>query len=103
MSKNKQNYLAVKAFVYFGFCFPDPKEFIHYICEKTGHNDVMENHLLNKWNGLIEKFGCYAVMNQFFGDIDKEMKEALVEYAVKVYFPKGFTLSEEEKQILGII
>ena len=100
--KDLQNYLAVKAFVFFGYNYPEPKEFIHYICEKTGNGAVMEQHLLSKWNHIYDQFGCHAVMNYFFTEINEELRNALVEYAVKVYFPKAFRISDEEKELLGI-
>lgn len=102
--KERQNYLVAKAFVYFGYNFSNPKEFIHYICEKTGHGKIMEDHLFNKWCGLYDDFGCHAVMNKFFVEINEELREALVEYAIKVYFPNGFpSASDEDKKLLGII
>lgn len=99
--KEKQNFLAVKAFVYFGFNYSEPKEFIKYICEKT-NNQYLYEHLLSKFMHIYDKKGAWAVMPCFFCELNTELQKALVEYAVKEYFPNGFTLSEEEKELLGI-
>lgn len=97
----KQFYLVVKAFVYFGYNYPNRKEIIHYMCEKTGKLHL-EEHLQLKFDGIIEQYGSYAAMNMFFIDLDTDLRTALVDYALKVYAPKGFRLSDDDKKLLGI-
>ena len=101
----KENYdrqqLIVKAWVYFGYNYSDPKEFIHYICEKTGQLHL-EEHFISKFNHIYDVYGCYAVMNEFYEQLNQEYQAALVDFAVKEYFPNAFTLSDEDKRLLGI-
>lgn len=97
----KRQQLIVKAWVYFGYNYSDPKELIHYICEKTGQLHL-EQHFISKFNHIYEVYGCHAVMNRFYVEINKECQAALVDYAVKEYFPNAFTLSDEDKRLLGI-
>lgn len=97
----KQKFLAVKAFVYFGYNYPNPKEFIHYICEKTGKLGL-ESHLLSKFDHIYDVYGSHAVMNYFFTEIDVDLREALVEFACTKYYPKGFSWDTEGIELLGI-
>lgn len=95
----KREFLAILLFVKFGFNFPNPKEFITHICEKT-QKQYLIDHLVSKFNHLNETFGCHAVMFCFFCEIDSDLQEALVEYAINVYAPHGmFTRYEEYKSI----
>lgn len=99
--KEKQNFLAVKAFVYFGFNYSEPREFIKYICDKTNKKWLFD-HLVSKFNHFYDLYGSRAVIPTFFCDLDSDLREALVDYAIKVYYPKDFSLTQEEKELLGI-
>ncbi len=96
----KQNYLAAKAFVYFGYNYQNSKEFIHYICEKTGKKHLI-GHLLMKFSEIYDTYGSGGVMNKFFTEIDSDLQDALVEYACKVYYPNGFPSDKEGFKILN--
>ena len=37
---------------------------------------------MSKWTHLYETFGCRSVMNDFYMEIDKDLREALVDYAI---------------------
>lgn len=95
----ERNNLVVKVWMFFGFNYPEPKEFIHYICEKTGKM-YAESHLNGKFKHYRELVGCYGVMEVFYSELDADLQEALVDYAVTVYAPKGVTLTEEQKSLL---
>lgn len=97
--KERQNQLAIKAWVYFCFNYWDINGIIDYICEKTGRH--IEQHLKEKFMDIYEKRGSRAVMNLFYTELDLDFREALVDYAIKVYAPKGLMLSEEDKLLLG--
>lgn len=99
--KEKQNFLAVTAFVYFGFNYTDPKEFIRYICDKTNES-YLYDHLMEKFNSLYDRHGSRAVMQCFFCELETDLREALVDYAIKVYYPVGMKPTDEEKKLLGI-
>ncbi len=97
----KRNFLVAEAWVYFGYNYPEPCEFIHYIVDHAdGYYDFQ--HLVNKFNALYDDFGSHAVMNKFFVELSETLQEKLVEYAVKVYAPDALQWGEEEKKLLGI-
>ena len=91
----KKEYLAVLLFVKFGYNYPNPDKFINYICEKTGRT-YLKDHLKEKFSRHCKLFGTYAVMNMFFSEIDSELQEALVDYAINVYAPKDMASKYEE-------
>ncbi len=95
----RKEFLAVLLFVKFGFNFSNPKEFITYICEKT-HKEHLFNHLNSKFQHLYDTFGCHAVMFCFFCEIDSDLQEALVDYAILVYAPQGMSTKYEEYKSL---
>ena len=95
----RKEFLAVLLFVKFGFNFSNPQEFIGYICEKTQKTHLFQ-HLVSKFNHLYKTFGCHAAMFCFFCEIDSDLQEALVDYAINVYAPNGmFTRYEEYKNL----
>ena len=95
----RKDYLAVLLFVKFGFNFANPKEFITHICEKT-QKKYLVDHLVGKFNHLYETFGSHAVMFCFLCEIDSDLQEALVDYAINVYAPVGMrTMYEEYKSL----
>lgn len=98
---DKKAYLVAKVWVYFGYNYPAPYEFIHYIVDHTdGYYDYQ--HLINKFDDLYDLYGSDAVMNRFFVEISKSLQEKLVEYAIRVYAPTAFHWTDEEKELLGI-
>lgn len=86
----EKEFLAVYIFVMFGYNFPRPEDFIGYICEKCGKNDLKE-HLKAKFSHILEKYGCYAAMNYFLTDLDRGLREALVDYAINVWAKEHMT------------
>ena len=95
----RKEMLLVHIFVKFGYNYPSPKEFINYICEKTGKNYLKE-HLLEKFSHIYDVYGCHAVMNRFMVEIDLDLQEALVDYALNVYAPVGMKTKYEEYKSL---
>lgn len=95
----RKDYLAGLLFVKFGFNFSNPKEFIPYICEKTQKMYLVE-HLTSKFIHLYETYGSHAVMFCFFCEIDSDLQQSLVEYAINVYAPNGMATKYEEYKSL---
>lgn len=73
----------VKKWMLFGYNYPTPEKFISYICAKTG-KDCLKDHLMNKFHHYYSAHGSYAVMNLFYSDLDADLREALVDYAMNV-------------------
>ena len=88
-------YLATKIWVMWCYNFHNPQTFISYICEKCDKMYV-KDHLIAKWTSLYEMFGCRSVMMDFYAEIDKDLQEALVDYAINVYGPVGMKTTYEE-------
>ena len=96
---NRKIFLAIHIFVKFGYNYPNPDEFITYICEKTDRMYLKE-HLREKFNHIYNTFGAHAVMNYFMCELSYDLQEALVDYAINIYGPKGMkTMYEEYKSI----
>lgn len=98
--KEIQNQLAVKAWVFFCFNYNDINKIVEYICEKADNH--IEKHLIGKFNGIYETCGSAAAMNYFYAELSIGLRNALVDYAIKVYAPEGLFLEDEEKELLGI-
>lgn len=81
-------YLTTKIWVMWCYNYDNPETFIGYICEQTGRS-YLKPHLLAKWNHYYETFGCRSVMNDFYTELDSELQQALVDYAVRIYAPRG--------------
>ena len=97
MTRKEQ--LAVNLWIMWCYNFHQPKTFIKYICEKCDKMYLFE-HLVAKFNHLYDKFGCRSVMNDFYTEIDKDLREALVDYAINVYAPQGMrTMYDEYKSL----
>ena len=94
----RKEFLAVLLFVKFGYNFND-LSFIDYICEKC-NKSWLKDHLKSKWNGIYENYGSHAVMNRFFVELDSDLQEALVEYAINVYAPVGMATKYKEYKSL---
>ena len=99
--KQRQNELAIKAWVYFTFNYYDPKEFIKYICEKAGRPDLQE-HFYQKFSDIYERVGSKAAMNCFYCELSPTYQSYLAEYAVKIYALNGIYLDENDKALLGL-
>ena len=97
----RRQYLVTQAWVYFGYNYSSPKEFISYMCEKAGHPENV-NHFLAKFDKLYDTYGCYAIMNKFFVELSSDYQSALVDYAVNKYYPHAFAPSDKDKALLGI-
>lgn len=95
------NQLAIRCWVMFTFNYSDPREFINYMCEKT-QKQWLKGHLEEKFNAIYDKWGHSAVMNRFYSELDAELRDALVEYAMTIYAPEGMRLTEEEEALLEI-
>ena len=91
----RKEFLAIKFFVMFGYNYSKPEEFINYICEKTGRIHLKE-HLMEKFDDIYDRYGSHAVMNRFFVELDSDLQEALVDYAINVYAPCGMATRYEE-------
>ena len=94
----RKEFLAILMFVKFGYNFND-LSFIDYICEKCGKS-YLKNHLKGKWNFDYDTFGSHGVMNYFFVELDSDLQEALVDYAINVYSPDGMKTKYEEYKSL---
>ena len=95
----RKEFLAVLLFVKFGYNYPDPKEFISYICEKC-NKQYLKEHLEFKFEAIYDDYGSHGVMNYFFVELDSDLQEALVDYAINVYAPAGMATKYEEYKTL---
>lgn len=95
----RKEMLLVYIFVKFGYNYPNPEEFINYICEKTGKN-YLKDHIRGKFNRIYHDYGRHAVMNRFFVELDLDLQEALVDYAINVYSPECMRTKYEEYKSL---
>jgi len=97
MTRKEQ--LVVNLWVMWCYNFHNPEKFINHICEKCGKM-YLKDHLMEKFTHLYETFGCRSVMNDFYTEIDLDLREALVDYAINVYAPVGMkTMYEEYKSL----
>lgn len=80
-------YLTTKIWVMWCYNFDSPETFISYICEQTCKSYLKE-HLMAKWKHLNEAFGR-SVMNDFYTELDADLQQALIDYAVLIYAPRG--------------
>ena len=93
MTRKEQ--LAVNLWIMWCYNFHQPKTFVKYICEKCDKMYLMD-HLMAKWTNLYESNGFRSVMNDFYVELDLDLQEALVDYALNVYAPKGMAMMHEE-------
>lgn len=94
----------VSTLLWVKFCenFPDIREVIHWICEKTGKT-WLEDHLYKKFCEYYDEVTCHGVMNIFYCELDSDLRDALVEYALTVYAPIGMmTTFNANKMLLGL-
>jgi len=98
----KQNQVCVLLWIKFCMNYPNIREVIAWICKKT-NKEWLKNHLLEKFEDHYERSTSRGAMNAFYCDIDKDLQNALVEYALTVYAPYGMkTVFEENKELLGL-
>ena len=91
----KKIQLATKIWVMWCFNYDCPETFIRHICEVTEKN-YLKDHLLAKWSYFYETFGCQSAMNNFYVELDEDLKNALVDYAINVYGPRGMKTTYEK-------
>lgn len=96
----KKNLLVAKIWVKFCMGYPDIREVIKWICEKTD-NKFLYDHLYGKFCYWYDKSGSDGVMTRFYCELDSTMQSALVEYAIKVWGPKGMYSTYDELVALG--
>lgn len=87
--------LATKIWVMWCYNFSCPKTFIGYICDTTGKQHL-KDHLLSKWSRMYEDFGWRSVMNEFYTALDKDLQDALVDYAINIYGSIGMKSTYEK-------
>ena len=92
-------YLTTKIWIMWCYNFHNPKTFIEYICEKCDKM-YLKDYLMSKWTHLYETFGYRSVMNDFYTELDLDLQEALVDYALNVYAPVGMKTKYEEYKSL---
>lgn len=98
----KQNQVCVLLWIKFCMNYPDIREVIAWICKKT-NKEWLKDHLFEKFSYCYNKATSRGAMNAFYCDIDKDLQNALVEYALTVYAPYGMkTVYEENKELLGL-
>jgi hypothetical protein len=99
--KERANFLAIRAWVFFTFNFYDPKEIIDDICENAeGYYD--RKHLYDKFCEIYEIYGSRAAMGVFYCELGNSLQKALTEYVIKKFAPNGLILTDEDKEALGI-
>jgi len=104
MTKNEKmtkQELSINIWVYFCYNYPPYEEIIEYICNKTGKRWLIE-HFKEKFDGFYDAYGPRAVMETFYCSLgSQDLRSALIEYALKVYGPKGMNLSDEQLAMLN--
>lgn len=94
--------LTVLLWVKFCMNFPDIKEVLKWVCEKTNQGWLYD-HYHSKFLHLYESVGSNGVMNAFYCECDRDIREALVEYAITVWAPIGmFDTYNKNKHILDL-
>ena len=91
----RKNYLISIIWVKFCFNYPEPKMFIEWICEKCKKMHIFD-HLRNKFDYYYDEYGSDAAMNRFLVEIDSDLQEALVDYAINVWGKVGMATKYEE-------
>lgn len=94
--------LSVLFWVKFCMNYPDIKEVLKWVCKKT-QQSRMYDHYYAKFCDIYKEVGSHGVMNTFYCECDRDIREALVEYAMTVYAPIGMCDTyEKNKHILGL-
>lgn len=94
--------LTVLLWVKFCENFPDIREVLKWVCEKT-NKGWLYDHYYEKFCQMNESFGSHGVMNAFYCYCDRDVREALIEYAITIWAPISmFDTYNANKQILGL-
>lgn len=96
----KKILLVTKIWVKFCMNYPDIREVIKWICERTD-NSCLRDHLYAKFCIYYKDSGSDGVMTKFYCELDSTLRNALVEYAIKVWGPKGMYFTYEELEKMG--
>ena len=94
----------VSTLLWVKFCenYPDIREVIKWICEKT-KKEWIESHLYNKFCEYYDEATAHGVMTKFYCELDCDLRDALVEYALTVWSPRGMhTTFNANKATLGL-
>lgn len=96
--------IQVSVHLWIKFClnYPVIEDVLKWVCNKTKKN-YLYDHYKNKFYNLYDIVGSRAVMDAFYCDCDKDVRNALVEYAITVWSPVGmYSTFEKNKEILGL-
>lgn len=98
----KKYYVSTLLWVKFCENFPPIQEVINWICERTGKQSL-EGHLYKKFCEFYPEATPHGVMTKFYCELDSDLRDALVEYALTVWSPKGmFATFDANKELLGL-
>ena len=61
--------------------YPDIREVIRWICERT-QKEWLREHLYNKFGNYYNLYTSNGAMTTFYCELDTDLREALVEYAL---------------------
>ena len=95
---------CVSTLLWVKFCmnYPDIREVISWICKKT-KKEWLIDHFYEKFCYCYDTATSRGAMNMFYCELDQELRDALVEYALTVYAPNGMmTTFEANKELLGL-
>ena len=81
--------------VKFCFNFPEPELFIDYICDSC-KKMYLKDHLRRKFDYYYDEYGSDAAMNRFLVELDGDLQESLVDYAINVWGKIGMQTRYEE-------
>ena len=94
--------VTVRLWIMFCMNYPNPKDVIKWVCDKT-QKGWLYDHYYAKFCHICKTVGSHGAMNTFYCDCDKDIREALVEYAITVWAPIGMRdLFAKNKDILGL-
>ena len=94
--------VTVRLWIMFCMNYPNPKDVIKWVCDKT-QKGWLYDHYYAKFCHICKTFGTYGAMNTFYCYCDKDVRKALVEYAITVWAPIGMRDTyEKNKHILGL-
>ena len=98
----KQIELGTKIWVKFCMNYPDIREVIKWICEKT-NNTWLFDHIYKKFCFWYDKSTSDGAMTRFYCELDSNMQDALVEYAFTIWAPHGMSSTFTEfSKLAGI-
>lgn len=98
---DKRNQLIIRIWASFCFNFSNYNSIVRYMCEKTDQTYLVP-HIESKFVTACNSYGTHAAMNVFYSNLDKKLRNALVDYAIHKYAAKSMYLSDEEKKLVGI-